>query len=298
MICAIVVTYGPDPAALAALLRACAPQVARVIVVDNGSAGDVAALAPGCDFIGLPENLGLAAGLNRGIARARECGATHVVLFDQDSVPASDMVAKLLAGEARLRELGKRVAAVGPRFVDVKTGERDAVIAPAACYWKRASAPEFERFIEAGYLISSGQLIALETISAVGAMREDLFIDYVDIEWCLRARTLGLRSYTVEDAAMAHDLGDRAVRIGPATRTLHTPLRHYYIVRNALLLLRSPAVPRDWKAGDLLKTLRRIVAFPLLSRQPVQECKWIARAVRDGLHGKAGKATYKDVRAR
>jgi rhamnosyltransferase len=293
-VCAVVVTYRPEPAALARLLRSVAPQVTKVVVVDNGSPDDIAALARGHDFIGLADNLGLAAGLNRGIVRAREAGASHVILFDQDSDPAPDMVAALLAGERRLRALGRPVAAVGPRFVDVKTGRRDAVIVPARCYWSRRDAPQFEAFIEAGYLISSGQLISVAALDAVGPMRADLFIDYIDIEWCLRARARGLRVYTVDGATMAHDLGDTAVRLGQATKMLHTPLRHYYIVRNALLLLRTPSIPRAWKAGDALKTLRRIVAFPLLSRKPLQECRWLIRAVGDGLRGKAGKATYKD----
>jgi len=98
--------------------------VDELLIVDNGSsAAAVEALraqaqALGCALLALGTNLGIAAAQNRGIAWARERGASHVLLLDQDSVPASDMVARLLQALEGATRAGQRVAAVGPRLVD------------------------------------------------------------------------------------------------------------------------------------------------------------------------------------
>ncbi|HEY5799627.1 MAG TPA: glycosyltransferase family 2 protein [Burkholderiaceae bacterium] len=293
-VCAVIVTYRPDATVLRALLQRLVPQVAHTVVIDNASSIDVAAIAreAGAHCLRQDENLGLAAGFNLGIEWAEKRGASHVLLSDQDSEPAPVMVAKLLAGEARLAQLGKQVAAVGPRFTDIKTGRRNPVATTGWLYLAKRDKPQFETFIEASYLISSGVLLRTSVVRQVGPMREELFIDAIDVEWCLRAARHGLRSYTVEDAGMLHDIGESAVRIGPVMRALHSPLRHYYILRNALLLLRDPQLPWRWKVAELLKSLRRIVAYPLLSKQPLQELKWLRRALWDGLRGRSGKCAF------
>src|SRR5450830_1343914 len=104
---AVVVTFAPDLDATSRLLQALAAQVAHVIVVDNGSPAEtVTALREALstttgELISLAENVGIAAAQNVGITRARAGGATHILLSDQDSLPAGDMVAQLLGGLAR-----------------------------------------------------------------------------------------------------------------------------------------------------------------------------------------------------
>ena len=75
-------------------------------------------------------------------------------------------------------------------------------------------------------------------------MREDLFIDWVDIEWCLRAESQGLESYIVPSAIMMHSIGDDTVRVLGRDINLHSDLRNYYMVRNATYLLRVSTMRR------------------------------------------------------
>ncbi|MFX8766500.1 glycosyltransferase family 2 protein, partial [Acinetobacter baumannii] len=49
-------------------------------------------------------------------------------------------------------------------------------------------------------LISSGSLISVEALKAVGLMRDYYFIDYVDTEWCLRAEYLGYKNFVSAQA--------------------------------------------------------------------------------------------------
>ncbi len=98
---AIVVTYHPDFSSLYSLLDSLRCQVDSILVVDNGSDCDISTALVryfGINFEVMPlgQNLGIGAAQNRGIQWARNVKATHVVLFDHDSAPASDMVARLL----------------------------------------------------------------------------------------------------------------------------------------------------------------------------------------------------------
>ncbi len=102
---AVVVTYRPEDDCRE-LLDALERQCDAVVVIDNGSGAQfVAELAAACaasgaEFVGLSQNVGIAAAQNCGIERARELGATHVLLSDDDSLPPEKMVARLLKGFA------------------------------------------------------------------------------------------------------------------------------------------------------------------------------------------------------
>jgi len=45
-------------------------------------------------------------------------------------------------------------------------------------------------------------------------MNEDLFIDWVDFEWCWRARKKGYKIIGNANVVITHQLGDAAVTIG------------------------------------------------------------------------------------
>ncbi|MCV5831057.1 hypothetical protein OFN28_30780, partial [Escherichia coli] len=49
--------------------------------------------------------------------------------------------------------------------------------------------------VDVDHLIASGSLIPVDVFEKIGGMDDSLFIDYVDVEWSLRARYQGLRCY-------------------------------------------------------------------------------------------------------
>ncbi len=98
-------------------------------------------------------------------------------------------------------------------------------------------ATEEAPIVECDTLISSGCLIPLSVIDAVGTMESALFIDQVDTEWGLRAQKEGFRLYGVRDAVLTHGIGEDFVRPWFAPRRtlpLHSPVRDYYVVRNTI----------------------------------------------------------------
>ncbi|WP_197711292.1 glycosyltransferase family 2 protein [Cellulomonas sp. WB94] len=299
---AVVVTYGPEVAATAELLRALAPQVGSIIIVDNGSSAttirDLAKVAAevGAKLRLLGSNLGIAAAQNIGIAWAREHGAHFILLSDQDSLPAPDMVSRLLAGLANaathaLDEGGLPPAAVGPITVDQRN--RGAVLIFASQRWgpRRAVVPEQDgALIDATFLIASGCLIDMEALDVIGPMNESWFIDHIDLEWGLRARRAGFGVYGVVGAKLAHSLGDRTQRIPGRARDvhIHSPVRNYYMARNTILLIRSGLLTTQWAWGYAAWITKYSVFYALTTAPRIVRAKLLLRGLRDGCDGQGG----------
>lgn len=293
-VCGVIVTYNPDVSVLVQLLDKLDTQVEKIIVVDNGSQDAVKALMQfRCNrdivFIPLPENKGIAAAQNIGIVCARSFEASHVVLFDQDSIPADDLVQKLLSCQQRLERSGHMVASVGPRYLDEKQMNPPPFIRVQGLKLKRCLVPEFEDAVSVDYLIASGCLIPIRVLDVVGDMAESLFIDYVDIEWGQRARSKGYKNFGCFSAKMAHSLGDEPISFLGTAYPARSPLRHYYMFRNAVLLYRMKHVPLEWKWADGLRGVLRFGFYALFAKPRLQHLKMMARGVIDGLCGRSGK---------
>ena len=188
---AIIVTYNPDRSELTKLLSAVVSQVRIVLVVDNGSKDDVSSLVSAagirnCQYYCLGGNFGVAEAINYGIRKAYSFGTTHVVLFDQDSLPAPNMVERLFVSYKTMVEKGIKVAAVGPRYNDPRSGNPPPFIRLKGLRLHRADCTSLGS-VPVDYLVSSGCLIDMQSINEIGLMQTSLFIDYVDVEWGLRA---------------------------------------------------------------------------------------------------------------
>jgi rhamnosyltransferase len=90
-------------------------------------------------------------------------------------------------------------------------------------------------------LITAGSLVSLAVYRAIGPFREDFFVDYVDIEFCLRARRAGYHVVQGNAPTIEHSIG-RPTRHRLIFRdvhpTNHSPARRYYITRNRILVWR------------------------------------------------------------
>lgn len=288
-ILAITVSYQPDLVELCRQLDVLIASQVSIVIIDNDSANFqplAECLSLYSDVVTLhrlPENMGIAAAQNYGIRMAIEQGYKYVLLMDQDSLPAADMVEALLRAIDRL----DHVAAVGPNYVDPEQRSRARFIRVDGLRIKKFSREDGLDIVEVDHLIASGSLIPTKNFELVGLMDESLFIDYVDIDWALRARSKGLLSYGVFSAQMYHNLGDDNIHFAGRNLAIHSPRRHYFLVRNALRLYKRNYIPLSWKIVDAYKLLLKLSFLLLFSDKRWRNMKAI---IQGGIHGVSNKS--------
>jgi rhamnosyltransferase len=294
---AIVVTYNPQRGKLELLLDAIASQVEKVIVVDNGTTSGKSWLTEigersGREILALDGNCGVAAGHNLGIARARELGADAVLMLDQDSLPAANMVAELRKALVALSGSGRLVAAVGPAHFD-RGGAQSPFLRFGFARNQHlycGSAPNDEA-VQCDHLITSGTLVPINVFGAVGVLEDALFIDNVDTEWCFRAIDKGYSLFGVCAARMSHSVGDALVETWVPYAdpvVVHSPIRLYYIFRNHLLLYGRRYTPMRWKLQAAPRLLFKALVFTTSVSPRSTNLSMILEGLRDGARGKTG----------
>jgi rhamnosyltransferase len=290
----VIVTYRPDWAILDARVAALRSQAKDIVIVDNGSPGTEedsaeAAAWSVCERLLLKDNYGIAKAQNVGIEWAISHGATHVVLLDQDSEPASDMVGTLVQAATDLVARVPRLGVIAPRFFD----ERQAMapsffrikglrVVPLVCTDATACLP-----IDAA--IASGSLLSVATLRSVGVMCEDLFIDLVDIEWCLRARSVGYQSFGVCGALLHHRLGETPRSVVGRKVAHHSPLRSYYLFRNATWLMRQQYAPLAWKLAAVRQLALRYLFYTLTVAPRLEYLRMMTLGLWHGIRGRLGR---------
>lgn len=289
---AVAVTFNPDTALLGEVLRAVTSQVQGVVVVDNGS-GNVgqiqeAVTAAGARILANPGNLGIATAQNQGIEYARKSGFSHVLLLDQDTILSEGVVARLSDDLEVLQKSGTKVAAIGPAYFERHSGQQTRAY--------RSSGPRIARIglkaetapVATDFIIASGSLIPLKVLDEIGGFKEELFIDLVDVEWCFRARAAGYGAFISPRAVVDHHLGSGTLKIGSRQVAVHTPVRNYYWVRNALWLARQSYTPLAWRLYCLSRSLAFIATYPTLADRRGLRLKLIGRGIWDSLTGRFG----------
>jgi rhamnosyltransferase len=221
------------------------------------------------------ENLGLAIALNQGLAAAKDIGASHVMLLDQDSQPPVGMGHNLAVRLETLKNTGKPYAAISPTLMDRKAGAE-------LHFSSYVDASMNNSIIDRPSIATSGTVIDMAALEMIGNMRDDLFIDGIDHEWCFRARSKGFRIGASPRVTMPHDMGDDGIVISGRYRPLHrSPVRHYYIVRNTLWLAQLAYIPRKWRAKEVAKLLYRIPVYFLNSSDRAATFKSLFRALQN-----------------
>lgn len=299
---AVVVTYHPEPALLQRLLQSLTLQVDTLLIVDNtpdnGDAimGILAPLRdemPGIRVERRGYNLGIAVAQNIGIRLAMAEGFEYVLLSDQDSMPSPSMVNALRECCEELQVQGVSVGCVCPEYYDETTGQvfRFQVQLPGRLFYSSVPGNPEKPWMEIIIAISSGTLIPLAALEAVGGMLDEFFIDDVDSEWCLRARAKGFRNFGTCRARLTHRLGDESFRVwyfGWREHTEYSPSRLYYRFRNFVLLCRLPHVPVRWSVRASWYWLGNVYAHCCFARNRFANMRAIAWGLWDGILGRTG----------
>lgn len=284
-VCAILITYHPDIEFPLRLSRI-APQVGAIVIVDNGSEkSEVVMLGKVAEDSAITlvlnsENLGIARALNIGIQRAAARGYRFVLLMDQDSCAEADMVPTLLETYASFPG-NERLAIVGAGF-----GEIDG-------HNPNTPAPTGEPWEDAEWVITSGTLMPVAAYAAIGPFREEFFIDYVDIDYCIRARANGYRVIKTRRPLMSHSIGAPKQHRFLWTKkwtSNHSADRRYYIARNNVIFLREGGrYPLGlWALKSFLTSFKSFRRILLYEENKTSKCIAVFSGWCDGLRRRMG----------
>lgn len=285
----VVVFYRPDAACIERANRL--SRVHRLVVVDNTEASDMslaAALLPGIAYLPNRANLGIATALNLGIRHLIDEGMDIALLFDQDSEPAERLLTSLPDLLSSRLDHGERIALMGPAYDDARLGG----VAPFVRFRflkLRRVAPVGEQPIDVDFLITSGSCVNLRCWEDVGPMDDELFIDFVDLEWCVRAKNKGYRILGVPWLTLTHELGETPVRVLGRTYPMHSALRHYYLFRNAVALILRAYVPFSWKSTEIVKMPGRLLIYALLPAHGGSHLHMALKGILHALSGRMGR---------
>ena len=249
-----------------------------IIIVDNTPGGHPFGERPS-GFVLLQDgvNKGLGPALNLGVLEAQRHGAEQVFLFDQDSTPDSELLSGLLAARASAWHNGDDRVAVGPRFVDDSRIGEVAADSPAGVGLRPMSC-----------LPTSGMLLPVGPFVESGGFAADLFLDFVDFEWCWRTGMQGWRFYRANHVPMYHRLGIEQRRIFGLSFHVPTPYRHYFQFRDTLRLAVRSYVPIYAKLRFLMLLPLKFLVYPWLLDRGRERLIWMTRGIADAFMGKSG----------
>ena len=214
---------------------------AEVVIVDNGSTnGDIAKIREFC-LIPKPyalnpifnaENLGFSGGNNVGIKYALEHGADYVMLLNNDAVAAPDFLTHLMQAaesDARFGILGSRIYKYGTEEIAFDGGKVNKWLTKGVHMNPTGSDPVgLDGAKEVDYITGAAMLVKREVIERVGLMREEYFLYYEDVDWCLRVRKAGYKCVLAPTSKVWHKVS--------ATNREGSSSYIYYHTRNALML--------------------------------------------------------------
>lgn len=285
-VCAIIVTYNPDDAfwnRVAIILS----QVDSVVIVDNNSSRGLldiceGSLLPNCFIIQNAENAGVARALNQGFQWAMDRGYAWGVTFDQDTLASESLLSTFNEIYENIENKDK-IGIIGANFLD-----------GLGRILEKPRLDQNNIYFEIDCVITSGSLMPVAVYNEVGTFRDDYFIDFVDIEYCLRVLSKGYHVYISRDPLITHRIGDGTthsmLNIANTGTSNHSATRRYYMARNLVAmsreyLLRYPSVIFQ----ILYKQFKTIILMLLLEDNKLNKMMFILRGIIDGLNNNLGR---------
>lgn len=286
---AVIVTYKGD-STLEEALRSVISQADMVCVIDNNTQPSRMHLVTKisqmyknhCIVSQLHKNVGLGRAYNLGVDYLRKLGCTWFLLMDDDSVLDTGYVSHMLKAANDLPP-----AILGGNYSYADSGiQKKYEIFSRVSFSKRSN---FEDgLLKVGFAISSGCLLNEKTYDLVGPFAEEFFIDYIDIEYCLRAYKKGIPTYIVQKARFSHHHGkpQNGCFFGiPIVTKNYNPLRNYYRMRNRVYCWKRYGSQCGFLVWDLLSFCLEIFKILAVENAKIQKLESIVRGIFHGIKG-------------
>lgn len=260
---AICVVYNPDIKGLIQNIDKYAIFFEQLVVIDNSEQVN-SELSEGLhkldnvQYVALNANRGIGYAQNIGIKRL-STNITQVAFFDQDSWTTPSDLNVL----STILQSKKDYALVNLSTDKFRTDE--------------------PKLVDVTETISSGSLVRRSVFEQVGYFDEDLFIDFIDYEFCWRVLRNGYKVGVVQGIQLHHQVDSK----NNHNHTVSAPFRNYYVFRNGLLLMKQRRVYNWLYVSELL--FKRLGYELLFNHNRVIRLKYIFKGIVDAVKGKEGQ---------
>lgn len=265
---AVVVWYCPDKKVFLNI-KSYERYCDELYVIDNSQNDNKAlCLDIKANYVSFHDNKGIAYAMNYGIKLAMADGCDWVLTMDQDSA------------------FDNRVMDVYKKYIQ-ENDVRDVAILCPQYRTDRSHLKPKGLFIQKEYVMQSANLINLKIYEEMGGFLDELFIDCVDFEYCLRARKRKYKIIECTDAVLAHKPAEtksvrllwKTIKYGSAS-----PIRYYYQIRNLRYLIQ-----KYHNINMLFILLMKILKILLLFENKKEYLKAMKVANYDYKQGKFGR---------
>lgn len=284
-----IVTYNPEMKRLEENINAIIGQVDEVILLDNDSANIEEIEKKWADNLKITiikneENRGIATALNQIMDYSLKKGYQWTLTLDEDSVVPEDMI---------------------ERYMDYMDRENTAMIVPIICD-RVMNEFDIKEEIDSAYTlvekaITSGTLMQNQIWKEVGGFTEELFIDYVDFDYCMKVRLAKYDIVRVNSVKLSHELGnaseiklfaflEKLCKDGSEWKrrfselrytTNHSPERVYYLTRNQYYYIKHYGPYFDAKKLEKGMRVGWVIKI-LFEKDKIKKWKAIRNGIKDG----------------
>jgi rhamnosyltransferase len=217
-----VVLYNPSDSVFDTILSYI-DQVVKLYVVDNSDCHNASLKQKlkqlnNVIYVNNHGNKGIATALNVGAGLALKDGFDFLLTMDQDTSLLPNYIVELM--KPFVHEMPDKIGIIAPR------------------YTKRLKVND-NALQEILFTMTSGNILNLTVYKEVGPFLDELFIDHVDHEYCLRLNRQGFRVIQVNDVEIIHRPGTlTSIFKGRISFSSHSPQRLYYFCRNGFYVSR------------------------------------------------------------
>lgn len=285
----IIICFHPDHLRLRDLISGISLIASKIILFDNGGL-NIEKLNDIADKIQIEsreKNVGLGEALNFGCDAGVRGGYRFVVSFDQDSSPSSEMIYLMRKELILYQNKDSRAIAIGPQLIERRHGS-DQVMPFIYFDGLKAVRWSGKGTRPVSHLITSGCMIDVSCWGNVDHFLNDLFIDYVDNNWCWRAGRRGYVLLGTSLATMPHEISDGIGKLGVFSTNKYSPVRRYFQMRNSTYHLFYESLTLGQRIYVMRSMVVTFVSALILDVSTIQSVWQCLRGLAHGMAGRLG----------
>ena len=273
-LCALIVTYNFDESFFKCI-KNIKKQVDKIIIIDNNSNKSCEKILrkitqdKTIEVIFNSENIGIAAAINKGIDYAKGLGYEWIITLDDDSIADKNMIKNIFDIYNQLNDSDIKVLC--PNIYDLNIQE---FCDDTLCQYK---------FVNK--CIQSGMVINLDVFNSIEKFNEELFIYYVDDDFCENIIKNNFKILRVNNSVLNHRDGKYVKKLFLGREFNYNErsnLSIYYRARNNIYMVKK------FKKIYIIENIKDLIKIIIYSGNKIQNIRFYLIGIYHGCINKYG----------